>query len=90
MTNSPTTPSDELNIKSVQYPAGSRFIGPGDDVVMSAAKLEKYIFTAIAADRKALVGNLPKWSEMRASNTDQMEGYRNAMVDVIKIIEGSE
>lgn len=34
---------DEVNIEVIAYPAGSRFIGPGDDVVISAEKLQAYV-----------------------------------------------
>lgn len=73
MTNS--TGKDDLDIEFISYPAGSRFIGLGDDVVISAEKLENYIKDKVQSKLTELKALLPKKLQAKDRHNPSIE-YR--------------
>lgn len=60
-TTQPNHSDDEPAFEVIAYPAGSRFIGPGDDVVISAEKLRLYVQQEVLKGWRRADLNDPKY-----------------------------
>lgn len=82
----PLTNKDDPNIEFREYPSGARFIGPGDDVVISAAKLEAFIEVERLKAEKVGLERTNKWtlnaSLNHASRTKWERYYTDRLTEI--------